>query len=59
MEKQMKEFLKDDLKKVEYHIQELIENIYARGNAKEFKYDIEEIESFFFYWKHHLKTKQL
>ena len=59
METKLQNFLIDDLKKVEYHIQELIENIYARGQNEEYKKDIEEIEKFFSYWKHHsqIKTK--
>ena len=59
METRLQNFLIDDLKKVEYHIQELIESIYARGQNEEYKKDIEEIEKFFSYWKQHaqLKTK--
>ena len=62
MEIKLQQFLIDDLKKVEYHVQELIENIYARNNDKEigrYKENIEEIEKFFSYWKQHsqIKTK--
>jgi len=62
MEIRLQQFLIDDLKKVEHHVQELIENIYARNNDKEiggYKKDIEEIEMFFSYWKQHsqIKTK--
>ena len=45
----------EDLKKVEYHVQELIENIYARGQNEEYKKDIKEIEKFFSYWRQHSK----
>tara|TARA_R100000655_G_scaffold7736_1_gene20621 strand:+ start:144 stop:293 length:150 start_codon:yes stop_codon:yes gene_type:complete len=48
--------LKDDLKVLEYHTNELINNIYARGQQKEFKKDIETIEKIFSYWSHHLKN---
>ena len=48
-------FLTDDLKKLEYHTQELIENIYNSGQSENFKEDIEEIETFFSYWKQHIK----
>jgi len=51
----LKAYLKDDLKSLEYHTNELIENIYARGIEKEFKTDIETIEQIFSYWSHHLK----
>ena len=46
-------FLIDDLKQVEYHIQQIIENIYARGLNEDYKKEIEEIEKFFSYWKYH------
>jgi len=52
----MQRYLIDDLKKLEYHTNELIENIYARGQQKEFKNDIEQIEMFFSYWRHHAKN---
>ena len=59
MEIKLQQFLIDDLKKVEYHVQELIENICARGQSEEYREDIEEIEKFFSYWKQHsqIKTK--
>ena len=57
MEKRLQNFLIDDLKKVEYHIQELIENIYARGQNEEYKKDIEKIENFLLYWKKHAQIK--
>ena len=40
-------FLIDDLKKVEHHVNEIIENIYARGQQETFAEDIEQIEMFF------------
>ena len=52
----MQRYLIDDLNKLERHINELIENIYARGQQKEFKNDIEQIEIFFNYWRHHAKN---
>ena len=55
MKTRLQQFLIDDLKKVEQHIQELIENIYTRGQEENFKEDIEEIENFFSYWKQHSK----
>ena len=51
----LKAYLKDDLKSLEYHTNELINNIYARGQQQEFKTDIETIEKIFLYWSHHLK----
>tara|TARA_R110002012_G_scaffold306706_1_gene511599 strand:- start:101 stop:283 length:183 start_codon:yes stop_codon:yes gene_type:complete len=51
----LKAYLKDDLKSLEYHTNELIKNIYARGIEKEFKTDIETIEKVFIYWSHHIK----
>jgi len=52
----MQRFLIDDLNKLERHTNELIENIYASGQQKEFKNDIEQIEIFFSYWKQHAKN---
>tara|TARA_R100000231_G_C5288571_1_gene153900 strand:+ start:105 stop:284 length:180 start_codon:yes stop_codon:yes gene_type:complete len=55
MEKEkLHNFLTNDLKKLEYHTNEIIENIYARGQKDDFKEDIEVIENFFSYWKHHI-----
>jgi len=54
--KKLKAYLKDDLKALEHHTNELIENIYARGIEKEFKTDIETIEQIFSYWSHHIKN---
>ena len=53
--KKLKAYLKDDLKALEHHTNELIKNIYARGTEQEFKTDIETIEEIFSYWSHHLK----
>tara|TARA_R100000781_G_scaffold2691_1_gene4216 strand:+ start:1274 stop:1465 length:192 start_codon:yes stop_codon:yes gene_type:complete len=58
MEKRLQQFLIDDLKKVEYHVNEIIDNIYARGQKEDFKKDIEEIEMFFSYWKRHAKFEK-
>ena len=51
-------FLIDDLKKVEHHINEIIENIYARGQQETFAEDIEQIEMFFSYWKQHAQFEK-
>ena len=53
MKARLQGFLIDDLKKVEHHINEIVENIYASGQNENFKKDIEEIEMFFSYWKQH------
>jgi len=54
--KTLQRYLIDDLKKLEHHTNELIENIHARGQQKEFKNDIEQIEMFFSYWNYHAKN---
>ena len=51
-------FLIDDLNKVEHHINEIIENIYARGQQETFAEDIEQIEMFFSYWKQHAQFEK-
>ena len=43
----LKAYLKDDLKALEHHTNELIDNIYARGQQQEFKTDIQTIEKIF------------
>lgn len=53
MKVRLQGFLIDDLKKVEYHVNGIIENIYARGQKETFEKDIEEIDKFFSYWKQH------
>jgi len=53
--KKLKAYLRDDLKALEHHTNELIDNIYARDQQQEFKTDIETIEQIFSYWSHHLK----
>ncbi len=52
----MQRYLIDDLNKLEYHTNELIENIYANGKQKQFNKDIEQIEIFFNYWRQHAKN---
>ena len=52
----LKTYLKDDLKALEFHTNEIIENIYSRCQQKEFKTDIEEIERIFLYWNNHIKN---
>lgn len=54
MNNKMKEFLKDDLKTLEYHTQEIIENLYARGQHEDYKKDIEQIEGILIYWNNHI-----
>ena len=51
-------FLIDDLKKVEHHVNEIIENIYAQGQQETFAEDIEQIEMFFSYWKQHAQFEK-
>ena len=50
-----KKKLKDDLIKLDYHINEIIDNLICSGKDKEFKKDIERIEMFFNYWRTHIK----
>ncbi|QDP61421.1 MAG: hypothetical protein GOVbin962_12 [Prokaryotic dsDNA virus sp.] len=52
----LKQFLKDDLVKLDYHTNELIDNLIVRGNDKEFKNDIEQIQQILNYWHQHLKN---
>jgi hypothetical protein len=52
----MQRYLIDDLNKLEYHTNELIENIHASGKQKQFNKDIEQIEIFFNYWRQHAKN---
>ena len=56
MEETLKEFLKDDLIKLDYHINDLIDNLINRGQQEEFKKDVEEIERILNYWHHHVKN---
>ena len=41
MKAQLQGFLIDDLKKVEHHVNEIIENIYARGEQETFEKETE------------------
>jgi len=50
-----KENLKDDLIKLDYHINEIIDNLICAGRDEEFKEDIEQIEMFFSYWRTYIK----
>tara|TARA_R110002012_G_scaffold92744_1_gene225092 strand:- start:252 stop:425 length:174 start_codon:yes stop_codon:yes gene_type:complete len=56
MKTRLKEFLKDDLIKLDYHTNEIIENLIARGNDKEFKKDIDQIQQIINYWNQHIKN---
>ncbi len=59
METKLQQFLIDDLKKVEYHINELTERlllIYG-SETEDFKENMDEIEKFFDYWRQHAKIK--
>ncbi len=58
MKARLQRFLIDDLKKVEHHVNEIIENIYARGQQETFAEDIEQIEMFFSYWKQHAQFEK-
>ena len=53
MDTKLQRFLIDDLNKLEYHTNEIINNIYAGNQQKTFAEDIEEIEKFLSYWKIH------
>jgi len=53
MDTKLQRFLIDDLNKLEYHTNEIINNIYARNQQETFAEDIEEIEMFLSYWKIH------
>lgn len=53
MDIKLQRFLNDDLNKLEYHTNEIINNIYARNQQETFAEDIEEIEKFLSYWKIH------
>jgi len=50
----MKEFLKDDLEKLTYHTQQIIHNMYARGQHEDYREDIEQIEGILIYWNNHI-----
>ena len=58
MKARLQGFLIDDLKKVEHHVNEIKENIYARGQQETFAEDIEQIEMFFSYWKQHAQFEK-
>lgn len=61
MEKQLQQFLIDDLNKVEPHINEIIQYVYNSTHDKEiggYKEDIEKIEMFFSYWKKHAQFEK-
>ena len=57
MEAKLQNYLVDDLKKVEHHVNQLIDNIIASGRLEDFSKDIEEVEQFFNYWRHHATPK--
>ena len=58
MKARLQRFLIDDLKKVEHHVNEIIENIYAQRQKEIFEKDIEEIEMFFSYWRQHAQFEK-
>ena len=58
MKARLQRFLIDDLKKVEYHVNEIIDNIYARGQKETFEKDIQEIDMFFSYWRQHAQFEK-
>jgi hypothetical protein len=49
-------FIKEDLKDLEYNVNELIEGIYSSGKYEQFKTEIAHIENFFSYYEQHLKV---
>tara|TARA_R110002020_G_scaffold149428_1_gene325686 strand:- start:504 stop:689 length:186 start_codon:yes stop_codon:yes gene_type:complete len=51
----LKEFLKDDLIKLDYHTNEIIDNLIVRGQEEAFKKDIEVIQIILNYWHNHIK----
>jgi len=51
----LKEFLKEDLTELYINVNELVDNLYVRGQEDNFKDEIESIKNFFSYWKVHLK----
>ena len=54
MEKErLHNFLTDDLKKLEYHTNKIIKEIYESGGYPPLQ-DIEAVEDFFFYWEQHI-----
>jgi len=52
----IQDFMYEDLKDLEYHTNELIENIYVSGQKENFKKDIEETERIINYWKNIAKN---
>ena len=56
MKETLKEFLKDDLIKLDYHTNEIIDNLIVRCNDKEFIKDIEQIQQILNYWHQHVKN---
>ena len=58
MKNTLQQFLIDDLKKVEHHVDTIIENIYETGQQENFKKEIEGIECFLSYWSHQAQFKK-
>ena len=56
MKVNLKEFMIEDLKKLENHTIEIIDYIHYLCKQDEFKEEIEEIERFFSYWNTHIKN---
>jgi hypothetical protein len=57
MKRCLQGFLIDDLKKLKYHTDKIIEDIYLRTQEDDFKEDIEFIENFLSYWRQHAQIK--
>ncbi len=53
--KELKETFLHDLNRLEYHVNELIDNIYANGKEDTFKNDIKKINDFFILWNRYDK----
>ena len=58
MKKHLQGFLIDDLKKLKYHTDKIIEDIYLRTQEDNFEEDIEFIENFLSYWKQHAQFEK-
>jgi hypothetical protein len=52
---ELKETFASDLNRLEYHVNELVQNIYASGKEDIFKNDIKKINDFFILWNRYNK----
>jgi hypothetical protein len=58
MKTQLQRWLLSDLKKLKYHTDKIIEDIYLRTQEDNFEEDIEFIENFLSYWKQHAQFEK-